>query len=327
MSDAPTGTQRVVLTVAILASFVSFLDGTVVNVALPAISRELGGGLVTQQWVVDAYLITLGALILLAGSLSDAFGRILIMRVGLIGFGVASVAIAAAPDALFLIIARALQGAAGAFLVPSSLALITSTFRGAAQAKAIGQWTALTTAAMLVGPVLGGLFVDFLSWRLVFLINVIPIAVTIWLLPRTGVKDERAPAASVDWLGAALCTLGLGGFVFALIEQPVRGWDSPVVWGPLTAGVVLFTWFLLHQRTARSPILPLNLFRVRNFWTGNVATALIYAALSLQGFVVAVFLQQGIGLSATAAGLASLPTTVMMVLLSSRAGAWAGRRR
>ncbi len=325
MSDAPTGTQRVVLTVAILASFVSFLDGTVVNVALPAISRELGGGLVTQQWVVDAYLITLGALILLAGSLSDAFGRILIMRVGLIGFGVASVAIAAAPDALFLIIARALQGAAGAFLVPSSLALITSTFRGAAQAKAIGQWTALTTAAMLVGPVLGGLFVDFLSWRLVFLINVIPIAVTIWLLPRTGVKDVRAPAASVDWLGAALCTLGLGGFVFALIEQPVRGWDSPVVWGPLTAGVVLFTWFLLHQRTARSPILPLNLFRVRNFWTGNVATALIYAALSLQGFVVAVFLQQGIGLSATAAGLASLPTTVMMVLLSSRAGAWAGR--
>ncbi len=149
MSLTLSGQQRLVVAIASLASFVAFLDGTVVNVALPAISRDLGGGLITQQWVVDAYLITLGAIILLAGSVSDAYGRILVMRIGLIGFGVASIAIAAAPDPLFLIIARALQGAAGAFLVPSSLALITSTIRGPLQGKAIGVWTALTTSAMV----------------------------------------------------------------------------------------------------------------------------------------------------------------------------------
>lgn len=317
--------HRAVLAVAVLASFVSFLDGTIVNVALPAISEELGGGLVTQQWVVDAYLITLGALILLAGSLSDAFGRVLIMRIGLIGFGVASVAIALAPDPLFLIVARAVQGAAGAFLVPSSLALITSTFRDAAQARAIGIWTALTTAAMLVGPLLGGVLVDFASWRWAFLINVVPIALTIWLLPRTGVKDARAPDASVDWVGAALCTLGLGATVFALIEQPNLGWAHPAIWLTFTGGLLLLVAFVLSQRRAHTPILPLDLFRVRNFWTGNLATLFIYAALSLNGLVVAVYLQQSAGFSATAAGLASLPATVLMVLLSSRAGALAGR--
>ncbi|MGO1236037.1 MFS transporter, partial [Microbacterium gubbeenense] len=152
-----------ILWIAILASFVSFLDGTIVNVALPAIDRELGGGLSTQQWVVDGYLITLGALMLLAGSVSDAFGRALVLRIGLVGFGVASVAIALAPDPLILVIARLVQGAAGAFLVPSSLALITSTFSGAAQAKAIGTWTSFTTGAMVVGPVIGGVLVDLAS--------------------------------------------------------------------------------------------------------------------------------------------------------------------
>ena len=185
MAAPMTRQQRLVLTVAVLASFVAFLDGTVVTVALPAIDRELGGGLTTQQWVVDAYLITLGALILLAGSVSDAFGRILVLRIGLIGFGIASVAIAVAPDPIVLIVARAVQGAAGAFLVPSSLALITSTFRDAAQGRAIGIWTALTTCAMLTGPVIGGVFVDLLSWRLVFLINVLPILITLWLLTRS----------------------------------------------------------------------------------------------------------------------------------------------
>ena len=175
-----TREQRVVLAIAVLASFVSFLDGTVVNVALPAIAGELGGGLSTQQWVVDAYLVTLGAFILVAGSLSDVLGRVVVLRIGLIGFGVTSLAIAAAPTAEFLIIARALQGVAGALLVPSSLALITSTFRGASQARAIGIWTGATTVAMLAGPLVGGIFVDTLSWRLVFLVNVLPIAVTLW---------------------------------------------------------------------------------------------------------------------------------------------------
>ncbi|WP_460775681.1 MFS transporter [Microbacterium sp. GXF7504] len=317
--------QRLVVAIAVLASFVSFLDGTIVNVALPAIDRELGGGLATQQWVVDAYLITLGALILLAGSVSDAFGRIRVLRWGLIGFGIASVAVAVAPTGLLLIVARAVQGAAAAFLVPSSLALITSTMRDAVQARAIGVWTALTTCAMVAGPLIGGLFVDTLSWRIAFVINVLPVAATLLLLPRLEVRDRRAPDARIDWWGAALCTLGLGLLVFALIEQPRLGWDSPVVWGGIAAGAVLLAGFVWRQRVAASPILPLSLFRIRNFTAGNLATLFVYAALSLNGFVVAIYLQQGAGLSATLAGLASLPTTILMILLSSRFGALAGR--
>lgn len=325
MTEPMTRDQRLVLTIAILASFVSFLDGTVVNVALPAISRELGGGLTTQQWVVDAYLITLGALILVAGSLSDVLGRLLVLRIGLIGFAVASIAIGAAPSPEFLIGARALQGVAGALLVPSSLALITANFRGPAQARAIGVWTAATTGAMIAGPLLGGLFVDLLSWRFVFYINVLPIAVTLFLLLRLDHPDHRREGARVDYLGAVLCTVGLGGSVFALIEQSSLGWQSPVIWGSMTIGVLSFAAFLLRQRFASDPMMPLDLFRARNFWTGNVATAFVYAALSLNGFVLSVYLQQGAGLPATLAGLASLPTTVLMILLSSRVGALAGR--
>ncbi|WP_194398456.1 MFS transporter [Microbacterium atlanticum] len=318
-------TQRFVLWIAVLGSFVAFLDGTIVNVALPAISDELGGGITTQQWVVDAYLITLGALILVAGSVSDAYGRVLVLRIGLIGFGVASVAIAAAPTAEFLIIARGVQGAAGAFLVPSSLALITSNFSGRAQGRAIGIWTAMTTSAMIVGPLIGGLLVDLWSWRLAFLINVIPIGVTLVLLARGGFRDTRKPGAAIDWLGAAMCTLGLGGMVYALIEQPNFGWSSPTIWLPLVVGAALFVLFILRQRTVRNPILPLDLFGVRNFWTGNVATTFIYGALALNGLVVVVYLQEGAGLAATLAGLASLPTTILLILFSSRVGALSGK--
>lgn len=325
MAERMSSHERRVLAIAVLASFVAFLDGTIVNVALPAIEVDLGGGLITQQWVVDAYLVTLGALILVAGSVSDAFGRLLVLRIGLIGFGIASLAVAAAPDPLFLIIARAAQGAAGAFLVPSSLALITSTFRGPAQGRAIGIWTAMTTSAMLVGPLIGGVLVDLLSWRLAFLINVVPIALTLWLLHRLADHDVRRKGASIDWLGAALCTIGLAAIVFGLIEQPRLGWGSPVIWATLGGGILLFALFLLRQRHAPQPILPLDMFRVRNFSMGNIATAFVYGALSLNGFVVVVYLQQGAGLPATLAGLASIPTTVLMVLLSSRMGALAGR--
>jgi len=325
LASRMTTTQRYVLWIAVLGSFVAFLDGTIVNVALPAISDELGGGITTQQWVVDAYLITLGALILVAGSVSDAYGRVLVLRIGLIGFGIASVAIAAAPTAEFLIVARAVQGAAGAFLVPSSLALITSNFAGSAQSRAIGIWTAMTTSAMIVGPLIGGVLVDFASWRIAFLINVVPIGVTLLLLARGGFHDTRREDASIDWIGAAMCTLGLGGMVYALIEQPDLGWSSPAIWLPLGIGAALFVAFILRQRSVRDPILPLDLFRVRNFWTGNVATAFIYGALSLNGLVVVVYLQEGAGLPATLAGLASLPVTILMILFSSRAGALSGK--
>lgn len=320
-----TRDQRLVLVIAILASFVAFLDGSVINVALPAISRELGGGLPAQQWVVDAYLITLGSLILLAGSLSDVFGRIGVLRLGLAGFGIASLAIAVAPTIELLIVFRALQGVAGALLVPSSLALIISTFRGAAQAGAIGQWTAWTSASFLAGPLLGGLFVDYLSWRLVFAINLLPIAVTLWLLVILRRADSRRVGARVDVVGAILGVLGLGGPVFALIEQGTLGWTHPGILLPMVGGIVALAAFVWWERRTPQPMLPLGLFRVRNFAWGNVATTFIYAALSLGPFVLTLFLQQQAGYSATLAALALLPLSIGNVLLSGLFGSLAGR--
>lgn len=317
--------QRLVLTIAILASFVAFLDGSVINVALPAIVDELGGGLTVQQWVVDAYLITLGSLILLAGSLSDVIGRILVIRVGLIGFAVTSIFCALSPTPELLIVSRALQGVAGALLVPSSLALILSAFRGAEQSRAIGRWTAWTSSAFLAGPLLGGLFVDYLSWRWVFAINVVPIVVTLVLLHLLGQKDTRATGVRIDYVGAVLCVLGLGGPVFALIEQSHFGWASPVILGPLVVGLLCFAGFIWRQRVARQPLMPLELFAVRNFWVGNIATTLIYAALSLGGFVLVLYLQQVAGYPATAAAAALLPMTVLNILLSSYFGNLSGR--
>ena len=325
MAERMTRQQRLVLAVAILGSFVAFLDSTIVNVALPAIARDLGGGLTTQQWTVDAYLITLSALILVAGAVSDAFGRMLVLRIGLIGFGVASLAVALAPDAVVLVIARAAQGAAGAFLVPSSLALITSTMVEPLRSRAIGIWTAATTAAMIIGPLVGGLIVDHLSWRWAFSLNVLPIAASLWLLTRLDHREERRTDARVDIVGALMCTFGLGGAVFALIEQPTSGWSAPWIWAPGLSGIALLVAFVWRQRHVADPILPLDLFRSRNFSAGNLATFFVYAALALNGFVLAVYLQQGSGLSATLAGLASLPTTIIMILLSPRAGALAGR--
>jgi EmrB/QacA subfamily drug resistance transporter len=316
---------RRVLAVAILASFVAFLDSSIVNVALPAIRAELGGGLAGQQWIVNAYLVTLGALILVAGSLSDLYGRKVILRVGLVGFLVTSVAIAAAPGIEFAIVARALQGIAGALLVPSSLALITTHFGEAMRGRAIGAWTAATSAAMLVAPLIGGLFIDLASWRWAFLINVLPIAVTLWLLAGLETPDVRRPGARVDLISCALCALGLGGMVFALIEGPRLGWGDPLVLAALVLGVALFAGFLLRERRSREPVMPLDLFRIRNFWAGNLATTFVYAALALNGFAVVVFLQETAGFSATLAGLASLPVTVIMIVGSSRVGKWADR--
>lgn len=323
-----TTLQQRVLLVAVLASFVSFLDGTVVSVALPAIARELAGpgmeGLALQQWVVDAYLVTLGALMLVAGSVSDVYGRRRVLAVGLVGFAVASVLCAVAPTGPVLVIARALQGVAGALLVPSSLALIVATFDGEAQARAIGRWTSWTTAALIVGPFVGGMLVDFVSWRSVFWINLPVIAVTVWLL-RGVPAAEGEPGRRVDVPGAALAAFGLAGVVFGLIEGERLGWTSPAILVSVLAGAAMLVTFVLYQRRAADPMLPLRLFEARNFAWGNLATFAIYGALSLGGFVLTLFLQQVAGYSATWSGVAQLPATFAMIALSAWFGTLSGR--
>lgn len=319
-----TSLQLRVLLIAILSSFVAFLDGAVINVALPAISRDLGGGLPLQQWVVDAYLVTLGSLILIAGSLSDVFGRKRVLYAGLIGFGVTSLLCAFAPTGVFLVLARALQGVAGALLVPSSLAIIISRFEGAAQAKAIGRWTAWTGIAMIAGPVVGGLFVDTLGWRWVFVINVVPIAVTLVLMATLG-ETDKGMGGRVDILGAILGSVGLAGTVFALIEQGAYGWTSPRVYLPLIVGLLSLAAFFVAETRVKQPMLPLGLFRVHNFWVGNISTFFVYAALSFGPLIVTLFLQQVAGFSAIAAGFVFIPSTLCMLLLSGLFGGLAGR--
>ncbi|MCC6270410.1 MAG: MFS transporter [Microbacteriaceae bacterium] len=320
-----TRQQRLVLVIAILASFCAFLDGSVVNVALPAISEELGGGLSTQQWVVDAYLITLGALILVAGSLSDVYGRVLIIRWGLWGFGLTSLACALSPTVEVLILARGLQGVAGALLVPSSLAMIMSAFRGGAQAKAIGSWTAWTSAAFIAGPIIGGILVDLLSWRYVFAINIIPIGATLLLLAKVELRHQRDHSTTIDVAGAVLAVVGIGAPVFSLIEQENYGWASPVIWAPMILGIFAFFGFLWRQATAKQPMMPLSLFRVRNFAVGNVATMFVYGALGFSSLIIVVFLQQVGQWSATLAGIAVLPITLILMLLSSFFGGLSGK--
>ncbi|HEX4774534.1 MAG TPA: MFS transporter [Candidatus Saccharimonadales bacterium] len=320
-----TKQQRLVLTVAILGSFVAFLDSAIVNVALPAIQRDLGGGLAAQQWIVDAYLLTLGSLILIAGSLSDLLGRKRILTLGLLGFGVASLLCAVAPNSTSLIIFRALQGIAGALLVPSSLAMIISAFSGPAQGKAIGSWTAWTGISFILGPLVGGILVDSASWRWIFAINLLPIAVTLFLMRNIEVVKDEGHKTPVDYFGSLLCAVGLAGPVFALIEQPHYGWGSPLIYLPLVLGFALLAGFLMYERRAEHPMLPLSLFKNHNFSVGNIATLSIYAGLSASTFILIVFLQQVAGYSALAAGFAGVPITLIMFVLSPRMGALAGK--
>lgn len=324
MPQRDTSNQyRLVLLISILASFVAFLDGSVVNVALPAITRELGGGFAIQQWIVDAYLITLGSLILVAGSLSDLFGRGRVLAAGLAGFLIASLLCACAPTAEFLIFSRTLQGIAGALLVPSSLALIIATFKNSSQGKAIGSWTAWTGISFIIGPLVGGFLVDTASWRLVFAINVLPIVLTLWLLRRLE-HTHGSTHAKVDIIGATLGVIGLGGSVYALIEQPRFGWSAPEIWVPLSLAVLALSCFIWYEARAAAPMLPLSMFRLRNFFVGNVATLTIYGGLSVSIFLLIIFLQQVGNYSALRAGLSVLPVTIIMFLLSPRFGVLAG---
>lgn len=308
-----------------MASFVPLLDGSVVNVALPALTDELGGGFVLQQWVVNAYAITLGAFMLIAGSLADLYGRQRIMKIGLVLFGATSLLCAVAPTGEFLIVSRGAQGFAGALLVPSSLALIMAYFKKDRVGRAIGSWTAWTGIAFIIGPLVGGLLVDTLSWRMVFAINIVPIIVNLCLLSRLDFSEKLQPRVRLDIAGAVLGATGLGGLVYGLTEQTRLGWAHPIIYGSILVGLLALTGFVWHEYRTKQPMLPLGLFRVRNFWVGNIASFAIYAGLGLATFAISIFVQQVGEYSAFQAGLALLPVTIMMFFLSSRFGGLANR--
>jgi EmrB/QacA subfamily drug resistance transporter len=318
--------KRLSLLAAIMGSFVALLDSTVVNVALPAIADDLGGGLAGQQWVVNSYLLVLGSLILVGGRLGDVFGERRVFSLGVAGFGVSSLLCALAPSIEVLVGARALQGMFGALLTPSALAVIVGTFGPSERGAAIGTWTAWTGIAAVAGPLGGGAIIDVASWRWIFAINVPFVIATLGLIavavPARPLGDERP---SVDWLGGALCALGLAGPVFALIRQPDVGWGAPGVVVPMLAGFALLGLFLWHEATTAEPMLPLSLFRRRNFAVGNAETLTMYAGLSVLFFFLILFLQQVAGWSALHAGLATLPTTVVMFVVSRHTGRLADR--
>jgi EmrB/QacA subfamily drug resistance transporter len=316
-----TRRQRLTLIATILGSTVVFLDSTVVNVALPAISEDLDAGLSGQQWVVEAYMLTMVSLLLVGGSLGDQFGRRRMFVVGLVAFAITSVLCAIAPTVEVLVGARALQGVAGALLVPGSLAIVAATFAGEARGKAVGTWTAWTGIATVIGPAGGGALIGFTSWRAIFWINLPLIAATA-MLTLHAVEESRDPDAfrGIDWGGIALSAAGLGGPVFALIEQPAYGWSDPLVWIPLLGGVLCFALFVLREAHARHPMMDLGLFRIRNFAVANLTTLSAYAGLIGGLFFVGLFLQQVAGYSALEAGLATTPISVLLFVLSPRFG-------
>jgi EmrB/QacA subfamily drug resistance transporter len=318
--------QTLILVAAILGTTVVTVDSTVVNVALPAIEEDLGGGLAGQQWTANAYLVTLSSLLLIGGSLGDIFGERRVFALGVAGFGVTSLACAVAPTIEILVVARALQGVAGAVLTPAALAVIVANFAPDERGKAVGAWTAWGGMGTVLGPLIGGQLVDSVSWRWIFAINVPIVIGTLLLILRVVPQArERDPDARVDVVGALLCAFGLAGITYGLIEQPLRGWGHPLVAVPLIGGVLLFAGFLLWEARTRTPMLPLSLFKRHNFAFGNIETFAMYGGLGLLFFFLVLFLQQVAGWSATAAGTASIPVTVLMFLLSMRFGALADR--
>jgi EmrB/QacA subfamily drug resistance transporter len=320
-----TRSQRITLLAAISGTFVVGVDSTVVNVALPSIERSLGGGLAGQQWVVNAYLLMLGSLILIGGSLGDLFGERRIFMIGVAGFGAVSVICAVAPTIGVLVVGRGLQGAFGALLTPGSLALLVSAFDQGERGAAIGSWTAWSGIAFIIGPLIGGQLVDLVSWRAIFAVNVPFVFVTLALATRIEVGGARRAGARVDVAGALLCALGLAGPVLALIEQPRRGWGDPLVAGAGLGGVALLACFLVWERRAAHPMLDLHLFARRNFAVGNLLTLCMYAGLGVVFFLLVLFLQQVAGWEATEAGVATVPTSIVMFALSRRFGALADR--
>jgi EmrB/QacA subfamily drug resistance transporter len=316
---------RWVLAVAVLGSGMAFLDGTVVNVALPDIGRDLNASTSSLQWILNGYLLTLASLILLGGSLGDRYGRRLSFVLGTGLFTAASLLCAIAPSAALLVAARLLQGIGGALLTPGSLAMIEASFRPGDRARAIGAWSGLGGVATAFGPLLGGYLIGAVSWRAIFLIN-IPLGIVVMALATRHVPETRDPTASghLDFVGATLAGLGLAGTTYALIEAPGNGM-SPLILLAAIGGLAALVAFLFSERRSPNPMMPLGLFASRQFSAANLVTFVVYAALSGVFFLLVAFLQISLGYSPIEAGAASLPVTVLMLLLSARSGAMAQR--
>ncbi len=310
-----------ILTAAILASSMAFIDGTVANIVLGALQREFGATLVGAQWVVEAYALFLASLVLVGGSLGDLYGRRRIFALGIAIFAVASAACGLARDINELILARAAQGIGAAMLVPGSLAIISASFPESERGRVIGLWSGMSAITGAAGPVIGGWLIEHASWRWAFLLNLplaaVTLAITFWQVPES--RGEMR-SGRLDWLGALLITVGLGLIVFALLESPTLGWRGWPVVGGLAAGVIALVLFVIVESRSASPILPLNLFRIRNFTGANLLTLFIYAALGGVMFFLTLNLIQAQGYSSTAAGASLLP----FILLFSFLSRWAG---
>ena len=310
-----------ILAATILASSMAFIDGTVVNVALPAVQRSLGATLGDGQWIVEAYELTLAALLLVGGAAGDRFGRRRVFVTGVVLFTVASIACGLSDRVGMLIVARGLQGIGGALLVPGSLALISASFDKERRGRAIGTWSGFTAITTAFGPVLGGFLIDHGSWRYAFFLNV-PLAVAVLALTFRYVPESRGDSQGkrIDWLGAVLAAIGLGGVVYALIEAQTAGWGDAAVLGSLALGVFMLPVFVVVEGRQTTPMLPLTLFRSRDFAGANLLTLLLYAALAGSLFFLPFNLIQVQGYSTAAAGAAFLPFVLLMFVLSRWAG-------
>ncbi|HSO96047.1 MAG TPA: MFS transporter [Acidimicrobiia bacterium] len=320
-----TAAGRWVIVTAVLGSGIAFLDSTVVNVALPAIAKDFHASLADLQWVVTSYLLTLGSLLVIGGSLGDLFGRRRIFVFGLIGFAVTSLLSGVAPSIGTLIAARALQGMTAALLIPGSLAIISASFRQEDRGAAIGAWSGLAGVATAIGPFLGGFLIDSVSWRLVFLINLPFVVVTVYLanrhVPET--RDETADRR-VDVLGGAVLAAGLGGVVYALIDGPAHGWSGFALVLGLAGLGALASWVVVELRSSH-PMVPLDTFKNRQFSGANAVTFVVYGAFGAVTFLLVVHLQTDLGYSALEAGASLIPITLLMLSFSARMGALAQR--
>ena len=319
-----------ILLATVLASGIVFLDSTVVNVALPRIGRELPssmfGVLEAQSYVYTSYLLTLSALLVLAGALTDHYGRKRMFAIGLAGFGVTSALCGLAPNIELLVLFRLAQGAAGALLIPGSLALIRSAFEGEAQGRAFGIWAGASAATTIAGPIVGGILVDTISWRAAFLIN-LPLVAVALALTLIHVRESRDDAVTggFDWPGALVAAVAVGGLSLGAIYGQQRDWRDPLAFAALGLGALAAVSFVPLMARRRRPLVPLGLFRSRNFTVTNLSTLLIYGALYVSSSYLPLFQQGTLGYTAAAAGLAGVPGSILLTLLSTRFGALAGR--